>query len=139
MAATLIRDRLSGHTALEFENTATNRLVRVGLGEGARPIKIWMTMKMNSVLANTVSVSFVHGFHDTVTPTDEKPAPALREITGDREETYRYVFPVNPGDFGDLPYPIVGEYPLTGREVERRPRYGFTGLERVGDHLHAAS
>lgn len=86
-----------------------------------------------------INVSFVHGFHESCAERDHGPRPALWTIQGERECTHRYVFPIEPRDFDALPYAIAGEGPLTTRPVEKLPRFGLTGLVRVGDHLFAGA
>lgn len=92
-----------------------------------------MTSKDNLV------VSFVHGFHNPEDAVNDKPVPALWEIRPDGETIYSYLFPFDAEDFRNLPFPVVGE-PPAGREVlEKRARFGFTGLARVGNKLFAGS
>ena len=86
-----------------------------------------------------VCVSFVHGFHDEIAIDHQTEHPALWSINGDSEQTYGVHFPITPGDFNELPFPILGEMPRTKRELDRRPRFGFTGLVRVNDKLLAGS
>jgi hypothetical protein len=90
-------------------------------------------------LHQPVCVSFVHGYHDVQPQEATTKRPALWTLGMAEQEVHSYLFPVNGRDFHDLPYPVVGQLPERDVTVERFPRYGFTGLERVGDSLYAGS
>lgn len=88
---------------------------------------------------NNLVVSFVHGFHNPADAANDKPVPALWEIRSDGERVHSYVFPFDGEDFRKLPYPVFGELPAGQPVLEKRARFGFTGLARVGDKLFAGS
>ncbi len=90
-------------------------------------------------LGHEICVSFVHGFHDEIAVDHQAEHPALWSISGNAEQTHRVRFPITPSDFDELPYPVLGEMPRTTRQLQRRPRFGFTGLVRVNDKLLAGS
>ena len=90
-------------------------------------------------LDHEICVSFVHGFHDEIAVDHQAEHPALWSISGNAEQTHRVRFPITPSDFDELPYPILGELPRTTRELQRRPRFGFTGLVPVNGKLLAGS
>ncbi len=90
-------------------------------------------------LGHEICVSFVHGFHDEIAVDHQAEHPALWSISGDAEQTHRVRFPITPSDFDELPYPILGELPRTTRALQRRPRFGFTGLVPVNGKLLAGS
>lgn len=93
----------------------------------------------NAPLSQPVCVSFVHGYHNHQPRESETPRPALWSVGQDSENISSYLFPVNGKDFHQLPYNVVGEIPAKEIQVERFPRYGFTGLEQVGRSLFAGS
>lgn len=87
-----------------------------------------------------IAVSFVHGFHDHVPCTGRGDRPALWTLGPAGEETHAYPFPLEPHEFEHLSCPVSGEPPRRGASpAAGRPRFGFTGLIRVGDSLLAGT
>lgn len=86
-----------------------------------------------------VYVSFVHGFEDGAAEPVDEPVAALWELQGDSHQYHQYVFPFDADDFKRLPYPICGQMPRNNENIDKRPRYGFTGLEQAGNSLFAGS
>ena len=87
-----------------------------------------------------IVVSFVHGHEGNRVTKKLEPVPALWEIRGNKEKIHHYSFTEKAGDFDKLPYQLVGEGPVKmtsgGAKI---PRFGFTGLQVVGNDLLAAS
>ena len=82
-------------------------------------------------------VSFVHGMHEHIPVTNDAVKPTLWSITNQNEEIHSYYFYMDGKDFHSSPYPILGELPDVNATLERHYRFGFTGIQVVGDDLFA--
>ena len=83
-----------------------------------------------------ITVSFVCGFDDTVN-IGHTLIPALWHVRGRESRVYLYPFPRSASDFHDLP--IKGEMPGKEGTFKERPRFGLTGLCKLGDYIFAGS
>ena len=83
-----------------------------------------------------IITSFVCGFSDTVN-IRHVPIPALWHVRGRESHDYSYPFPRNTSDFHGLP--IKGEMPGKEEPFKERPRFGLTGLCKLGDYIFAGS
>jgi len=83
-----------------------------------------------------IITSFVCGFSDTAN-IGHVPIPALWHVRGRESHVYSYPFPRNTSDFHGLP--IKGEMPGKEEPFKDRPRFGLTGLCKLGDYIFAGS
>jgi len=91
-------------------------------------------------MADSVFVTFVHGYEDLDFEIDRDDLPALWRVNGAGTETFRYPFPRNIADFHDAGSLIAGAMPKAdAEEFKRLPRFGFTGAALCGDYLYAGS
>ena len=91
-------------------------------------------------MADSVFVTFVHGYEDLDFEVGRDDLPALWRVNGAGTETFRYPFPRNVADFHAAGSLIAGAMPAANTpEFKRLPRFGLTGAALRGDYLYAGS
>lgn len=91
-------------------------------------------------MGHNIVVSFVHGYEDQDLRISGEDRPALLKIANGKSRVYKYVFPRNPADFGNIGHVLSGTRPLeSARDFKKLPRFGFTGLRKYGGCFYAGS
>ena len=91
-------------------------------------------------MKDKIIVSFVHGYEDLKKKFEKTSLPALWVNSANEDRVYSYPFPRNISDFQEYIDLISGNMPLPNSvEFEKLPRFGFTGLDEVGEYIYAGS